>query len=191
MASSADQPPGDITTLLRLASQGDPEAEALLLQQLYGELRQLARRHFRGERPNHTLQPTALVNEVYLRLIRGTAPKWHDRAHFFSTASRVMRRILVDYARRRAAAKRGGKESPDRLSDANVLTHHSPERILSVNRALDELAGVMPRAARVLELKFFAGLTDEEVATLLQVSERTVKRDWREAKAFVYAALNK
>jgi RNA polymerase sigma factor (TIGR02999 family) len=181
--------PGDITVLLRRAADGDASAEETLLTELHGQLRQLAGRHLRRERRDHTLQPTALVNEAYLRLIRGGEHDWHDRVHFFAMASTVMRRILVDHARRRTAGKRGGRAAHEELHDWSVSVNHPPERIIAIDQALTALAHELPRAARVVELKFFAGLTDEEAAAALGLSERTVKRDWRDAKARLYAVL--
>jgi RNA polymerase sigma factor (TIGR02999 family) len=182
---------GEVTRLLRRTSEGDSAAEEQLLQVLYAELRKIARRHFRGERPDHTLQPTVLVHEAYMRLMRGSTPAWQDRVHFLATASLVMRRILVDHARRRSAGKRVSGAQHQHLTDrlASLSINHDPERILAVNRALSELSTTSPRASKVLELKFFAGLTDQEAAECLGVSDRTVKRDWQEAKAFVYRAL--
>lgn len=160
------------------------------MQDLYADLRRLAGRHLRGERRNHTLQPTALVNEAYLRLMRGGSHEWRDRVHFFAMASTVMRRILVDHARRRLATKRGGAEASSGVETEALVLTHSPERILAVDEALGVLTQELPRAARVVELRFFGGLSDAETATILKVSERTVKRDWREAKARLYALLS-
>ena len=140
----------------------------------------------RGERKDHTLQPTALVNEAYVRLLRGGEHDWRDRAHFLAVASTVMRRILVDHARRRAAAKRRHADDP---SPPDVGGRHTPEVILAVDDALTRLAVSNPRQARIVELRFFAGLTDDEVASVLGVSPRTVKRDWATAKAWLYERL--
>lgn len=179
-----------ITVLLRRVADGDTGAEEALLVHLYEQLRQIAARHLRHERADHTLQPTALVHEAYVRLIHGgTNPVWNDRVHFLAAASTVMRRILVDHARRRTAAKRGGKQHADELDDWMIAVNHPPERILAVDQALTLLAQSNPRAARLVELKFFAGLTDQEAAATLGVSERTVKRDWQDAKAQLYRTL--
>lgn len=179
-----------ITILLRRIAGGDRAAEEALLNALYHELRQLAQRHMRRERADHTLQPSALVNEAYVRMLGGAAPEWRDRVHFFASASTVMRRVLVDYARRHAAAKRGGEARAEELQEWMLSVNHTPERILGVHEALTRYADVDPRKARVVELRFFAGLTDEEVAHVLGVSLRTVKRDWREAKAWLYDQLS-
>jgi|SRR4029079_10384284 RNA polymerase sigma factor (TIGR02999 family) len=179
-----------ITVLLRRVADGDSGAEEALLVHLYEQLRLIAARHLRHERADHTLQPTALVHEAYVRLIRGgTNQVWNDRVHFLAAASTVMRRILVDHARRRTAAKRGGRQHADELDDWMVAVNHPPERILAVDQALTILAQSNPRAARIVELKFFAGLTDQETANALGLSERTVKRDWQDAKMQLYTTL--
>jgi RNA polymerase sigma-70 factor (ECF subfamily) len=183
---------GAITVLLRQAAAGDGHAEEELLRTLYLELRQLARRHMRNERRSHTLQPTALVNEAYVRLLRGHAPEWKDRAHFFAVASNVMRRILVDHARRRQTAKRGHGVEPEELRDAGDPNgSHSPDIVLAVDQALSALAESDPRKARIVELRFFSGLTEEEVAHVLGISVRTAKREWSVAKAWLYHQLNR
>jgi RNA polymerase sigma factor (TIGR02999 family) len=172
-----------ITELLHRAAAGDGQAEDELLREVYGQLHQLARRQMRNERGAHTLQATALVNEAYVRLLRGAAVPWQDRNHFLSVASTVMRRVLVDHARKRATSKRGSGDTPVQMDDANVAGEaHDPETILHVDRALTELAQSNPRQARIVELRFFAGMTEEEIAGLLDVSSRTVKRDWMAAK---------
>jgi RNA polymerase sigma factor (TIGR02999 family) len=182
--------PPDITSWLRRAASGDAAAEERLLGAVYRELRRMAARHLRRERRGHTLQPTDLLNEAYLRLMRGRHPRqWANRSHFFAMASTVMRRVLVDHARRRAAGKRDGQARAETLPDAGLALAHSPERIIAVDRALSELAVHEPRQARIVELRFFAGLTDEEVANALGISSRTVKRDWAAAKARLYARL--
>lgn len=181
---------GDITELLKRAASGDHTAEERLLQVLYTELRQIASRHLRRERPGHTLQPTELVNEAYVRIMRPvTPPQWADRSHFFAVASTAMRRVLVDHARRRATAKRDGGVKVEHDVETVGAGEHSPERILSIDAALTRLARTEPRQARIVELRFFTGLTDEEVAGLLGISSRTVKRDWAAAKAWLYATL--
>lgn len=179
-----------ITELLHRAAAGDGRAEDELLREIYDQLHQLARRQMRNERGAHTLQATALVNEAYVRLLRGAAVPWQDRNHFLAVASTVMRRILVDHARKRATSKRGSGEQHVQMDDANVAGEtHSPETILSVDRALTELAASNPRQARIVELRFFAGMTEEEIAGLLEISSRTVKRDWMSAKAWLYRRL--
>ena len=182
--------PGPITQLLHRASAGDQEAEGALLQALYQELHRLAQRHMRNERRQVTLQPTALVNEVYVRLMRGADAGWANRVHFFAAASTAMRRILVDHARRRGAAKRGSGLVPEELQDDAGQIAHSPETVLAIDAALADLNEVSPRQARIVEMRFFAGLTEEEIAGLLEISSRTVKREWTKAKAFLYDQLH-
>jgi RNA polymerase sigma-70 factor (ECF subfamily) len=179
-----------ITQLLRGASSGDRDAEEALMHALYDELHRLARRHMRNERRKVTLQPTALVSEAYLRLMRGADAGWESRMQFFAAASTVMRRILVDYARRRVAMKRGSGRPPDELHDEAGQAAHSPETLLAIDVALAELAERAPRQARIVEMRFFAGLTEEEIASVLDVSSRTVKREWTKAKAFLYGQLH-
>jgi RNA polymerase sigma factor (TIGR02999 family) len=186
----APDPSSPITALLHQAAAGDRAAEDELLRTLYAELHQLARRQMRQERREHTLQPTALVNEAYVRLLRGRDADFRDRAHFFAVASTVMRRILVDHARRRSASKRGDGVEPIELRDDDgVALSHRPEIVLAVDRALSELATLHPRQARVVELRFFAGMTEEEIGALLEISSRTVKREWTAAKAWLYQHL--
>ena len=191
-ASGGGLGPHQVTHWLRAAASGDANAEELLLKTLYRELHDMARRELRRERPAHTLQPTALLNEAYVRLMRGGKNTWNDRVHFLSVAAKVMRRILVDHARRRAAGKRGAGVTPVELKDVAALEpRHSPERVLAVDAALSELAELEPRQARIVELKFFGGLTTEEIAAFLQVSPRTIKRDWVAAKAWLYQKLER
>ena len=187
MAAPSSSP---ITALLHLAVAGDRQAEEELLRTLFAELHQLARRQMRQERRQHTLQPTALINEAYVRLLRGGRVDFRDRAHFFAVASTVMRRVLVDHARRRVANKRGDGAEPVELRDEDgVATPHPPETVLAIDAALATLAASHPRQARVVELRFFAGMTEEEIAVLLDVSSRTVKREWTLAKAWLYQYL--
>ena len=183
-----------ITSLLRRAAGGDAGAEHELLQSLYVELRSLARRHMRAERLGHTLQPSALVNEAYLRLLRGKDRHWQDRVHFLATASRVMRNILVDHARRRTTAKRGLGAVALEVDDNRLelaTARHPPERIIAVDEALTALGQSEPRRAQIVELRFFAGMTDEEIAGFLRLSLRTVRRDWAVAKAWLYRYLGR
>ena len=179
----------DITLILRRLSEGDREAEAELIPKVYPELKKLAARYMRSERSGHTLQATALVNEVYLRLTGGRAQQWQDRAHFFAMASRLMRRILVDHARERKAGKRGGGISPVPLDHGIAIENEQMELALAVDSCLHRLAEIDPRQAQVVEMRFFGGLTDEEIAQALNVSTRTVKRDWMMARAWLHAEL--
>lgn len=178
-----------ITELLRRLSDGDKQAEAELLTQVYRELRRMARGCLRGERSEHSLQATALVHEVYVKLIADQPIDWQSRSHFFHLAAQSMRRILVDYARKRGAAKRAG--GPVIALDDELLI--APEQctlIGEMNDALERFAEFAPRAARVVELRYFGGLTEEEIAELLGVSAKTVKRDWRMARNWLYAELS-
>lgn len=181
---------GDITDLLKRAAAGDATAEERLLQSLYVELRRIAAAYLRRERAGHSLQPTELVNEAYVRIMRpATPPQWQDRSHFFAIASTAMRRVLVDHARRRTSTKRQGGIKVDDDVDAMPGVEHTPERILAIDAALTRLARIDGRQARIVELRFFSGLTEEEVAGLLGISTRTVKRDWAAAKSWLYANL--
>lgn len=181
---------GDITDLLKRAAAGDATAEERLLQALYVELRRIAAAYLRRERAGHSLQPTELVNEAYVRIMRpATPPQWQDRSHFFAIASTAMRRVLVDHARRRTSTKRQGGIKVDHDVDAMPGVEHTPERILAIDAALTRLARIDGRQARIVELRFFSGLTEEEVAGVLGISTRTVKRDWAAAKTWLYANL--
>ena len=180
----------DVTALLRAWSRGDAEAGERLLPIVYGELRRQAARLLRRERRDHTLQPTALVHETYLRLIEQHAADWKNRTQFFAVAATAMRRILVDHARRHGARKRGG--SWDRISfDETRRAWPGPPDvdILALEEALDELAVLDPAKVRMVELRFFAGLDLEETAAVLGVSESTVTRDWRLARAWLFRRL--
>jgi RNA polymerase sigma-70 factor (ECF subfamily) len=181
--------PGRITHLLHRAATGDQDAETAVVQALYAELHRLARRQMRRERRQITLQPTALVNEAFVRLMRGADGAWADRGHFFAAAANAMRRILVDYARSRRAAKRGNGAELAELQDGVAQVAHSPETLLAIDAVLHRLAEIAPRQARIVEMRFFAGLTEEEVASALGISSRTVKREWTKAKAFLYERL--
>ena len=178
-----------ITALLQQLSEGNRNVEAELIPQIYGELRQLAARYMRHERRNHTLQPTALVHEAYERLIQQPQIPWQNRAHFFATASQLMRHILVDHARKRQAAKRGGIQQQVTLDEAILpVTDHSVD-VLALHEALERLARFDARQSRIVELHFFGGLTFEEIAEVLNMSERTVKGDWSMARAWLKGEL--
>lgn len=180
-------PQPDLTVLLRRIASGDQAAEAELLPQVYDELRRLARACFRGERTGHTLQPTALVHEAYLRLVGTRKVDWQDRQHFFAVAAQVMRRVLVDHARQRTAAKRGGGRVPAALESEFVVTEAFLDTALIVHELLDRLKQADERQARIVEMRFFGGLNEEEIALILGVSSRTVIRDWKMAKAWMAA----
>ncbi|MGC4051106.1 MAG: sigma-70 family RNA polymerase sigma factor [Paludibaculum sp.] len=181
---------GELTQLLRQLSENHGEPDPRLVTFIYSELKHIAAGLLRGERPHHTLQPTALVNEAFMKLLKQDQISWQNRTHFFATAARVMRQVLVDYARARNALRRGAGEVRVPLSDHLALTESDYTTILAVDQALDQLKELDARQARVVELRFFAGLTEEEIAGLLDVSERTVKRDWIAARAWLHAELS-
>jgi RNA polymerase sigma-70 factor, ECF subfamily len=177
--------PQDVTALLADWSRGDQTALGQLLPVVYAELRRIAARQLARERVGHTLQPTALVHEVYLRLIDQRRVDWQNRAHFFGVASQVMRRILVDHARRHRAGKRGDGVQCVSLDDAKEVAAPREISILALDDALDRLQQVDPDLARIVELRAFGGLTVDEAAHVLQISPSTAKRDWRTAKAWL------
>ncbi len=182
-------PPGDITRLLSEARNGNTASREQLISLVYDELHRIAQRYIRRERSDHTLQPTALVNEAYLRLLGGAESDWHNRAQFFGLAAHVMRHILVDYARGQRAAKRGAGAHKISLDDMMVIAQDRTEEILLLNDALNKLAEWDERQCRIVELKFLVGLTEEEIADALCISVRTVKRDWSLARAWLYGEL--
>ena len=179
--------PTDVTALLLAWSAGDADARSRLIDAVYDELRRVARGHLRRERPDHSLAPTALVHEAYLKLIDQRRVRWQNRAHFFAIAAHVMRRILVDHARHRAAAKRGG--SLMSLHEDDALSPPLDVDILALDRALEKLATVDVRQSRLVELRFFAGLTVDETAAAIEVAPITVKRDWALARAWLFREL--
>ncbi len=179
---------GEVTALVSRLGAGDPEALDRLYPLVYEELRRVARRQLRGERPDHTLQPTALVNEAYLKLAGGGLTV-RDRAHFVAVAARAMRQVLVDHSRRRGAAKRGGGAEQTTLSGVPADLAASPEEIIALDAALERLEQQDARLCRVVEYRFFGGLTDSDIGELLGVTPRTVHRDWVKARAWLYAEL--
>ena len=179
-----------VTALLRAWRGGDKAAFDRLTPLVYDELRRRARYYLRGERPDHTLRPTALVNEVYLRMVQIDRLDWRDRSHFFAMAARQMRRILVDSARRRRYKKRGEGAVHVTFDEALVASDHRPD-LVALDDALDQLAVQDERKARVVELRFFGGLTNEEIAAALHISTDTVTRDWQMAKLWLRRALAK
>jgi RNA polymerase sigma-70 factor (ECF subfamily) len=178
-----------ITALLHQLSEGNRDVEADLIPQIYPELRQLAARYMRRERRNHTLQPTALVHEAYERLVQQPQIPWQSRAHFYATAAQLMRNILVDHARARQAAKRGGIQHQVTLDETVLSTTDQSVDILALHEALERLTKYDARQSRIVELHFFGGLTFEEIALVLCVSDRTVKRDWSMARAWLKGEL--
>ncbi len=179
----------EVTQLLIAWRNGDRAAFDQLIPLVEADLRRLARVRLKGERRDHTLQPAALVNETYLRLINEKAVDWQDRAHFFAIASDRMRDILVDYARRRARAKRGGQTIRVSFAEAD---HFAPEplpEIIAVDEALKTLAAADARQSRIVVLRYFGGLTEDEIAAVLNLSTRTVRREWKSARAWLYSQL--
>jgi RNA polymerase sigma factor (TIGR02999 family) len=179
-----------VTDLLTRWSQGDDRALAELTPLVYEELRRLAHYHMGGQRPNHTLQTTALINEVYLRLADQTDPRWQNRAHFFAVAARAMRQILVSYARSQQAQKRGRGAIKVELDEAALVSPEESKEIVDLHEALETLATLDSRKAQVVELKYFGGLTYDEIAEVLKVSRVTVRRDWEFAKVWLYTELH-
>ena len=180
----------EITRLLKAWSGGDQAALEKLAEQVYGELRAMARRYMKNERPGNTLQTTALVHEVYLRLVDTSHVNWDERAQFFAMAATMMRRILVDAARARRSQKRGGM-TPKASIEETALVSATPDRsILALDEALKAFSQVAPRQAKVVELRYFGGLTEEEIVAVLKVSPRTVRRDWDFARAWLLRELN-
>ena len=186
----SSDPRDNVTPLLLAWDQGEQRPPEELMQAVYGELRRIASRFLRGERPGHTLQPTALVHEVYLRLIDNNAVAWRDRAHFFGLAAQMMRRILIDHARRKRYVKRGGGQVRVPLEEAERLCDGRPDELVALDEALTELAAIDPRKAKLVELRYFGGLQFKEIARMLQCSVSTVNREWRGAKAWLYLRLN-
>ncbi|MEM1270179.1 MAG: sigma-70 family RNA polymerase sigma factor [Bacteroidota bacterium] len=175
----------DVTQLLSQLRAGRREAFDELLDVAYADLRQLARRHLNRERADHTLNATALVHEAYLRLVDYRDLAWNDRTHFFAVAAQAMRRVLSNYARDRNAQKRGGKQARVTLHDDDVKQEHSFENIIALDDALKQLEAVNERACRIVECRFFGGLTVDETAEALGISPATVARDWRMARAWL------
>jgi RNA polymerase sigma factor (TIGR02999 family) len=181
--------PRRVTQLLQQWSHGDDAALAELTPLIYEELRRLAHHYMEGERPGHTLQTTALVNEAYLRLADQTNPNWQSRAHFFAVAARAMRGILVNYAKSNRAQKRGGGAARIELDEAAILSPEQSKEIVDLHEALERLATLNSRKARVVELKYFGGLNHDEIAEVMNISTVTVRRDWMFAKTWLYDEL--
>ncbi len=184
----------DVTRLLQSWSAGDPEASAQLLPLIYDDLRRTAREYMRRERPGHTLQPTALVHEAYLRLTRGATIEWQGRAHFYSLAARTMRRVLVNHARDRKRLKRDGIQvtiSLDEAGDPSEPSTRNEVDITAIDQALERLSHVYPRQSQVVEMRFFADMQARDIADVLQVSEKTVLRDWQFARLWLHRELER
>ncbi len=184
------EPVGDITLLLRSAKGGDARSLDRLMEAIYDDLRRLALSHLRRERADHTLQPTALVHEAYLKLIDQRATDWNDRLHFFAVATQIIRRILIDHARERKALKRGGAFDRVGLDPSGPTAPESSVDLLALDEALTDLAALDERQAKIVELRYFGGCTIDEIAELLDVGRRTVDRDWMAAKAWLFCRLS-
>lgn len=184
----SDSEPG-VTQLLRRMRDGDEAALDQLIRSVYGELRIIARRQLGRRGGEHTLQTTALVHEAYLRLSNAETMAWVDRCHFFAVAATAMRQILVDHARRQASAKRGGGWRRIDFEHARLDVHEQTELLIEIDDALQRLSALDPRLTRVVECRFFAGMTEDETATALGITDRTVRRDWIKARAWLHLAL--
>lgn len=183
-------PTEEITQLLLAWGKGDEEAFDRLMPLVYDEMRKIARRYMSRQRPDHTLQTTALVNEAYLRLIDSSKVQWQNRAHFYAISAQLMRRILVDFARARTNQKRGGGAQKVVLDEALTLTSEPGADLIALDDALNELAKLDRRQSQIVELRYFGGLSEDETAEILDISARTVRRDWSLARAWLYRQLN-
>src|SRR2546426_4561411 len=187
----SQSPTHEVTQLLLAWSEGDRTALDKLTPLVYQELRRMAHRYMSRERPGHTMQTTALVNEAYLRLVNRESVHWQNRAHFFAIAAQVMRHILVDHARSHAYAKRGGGAQTISLDEAMIVSREPAAEEVALDDALKELAKIDSQQSRIVELRFFGGLTIEETAEVLHLSAATIKREWSTAKAWLYHELAK
>jgi RNA polymerase sigma factor (TIGR02999 family) len=183
--------PEEVAQLLIAGSNGSQDALAQLFPLVYEELRRLAHRYMNRERPGHTLQTTAVVHEAYLRLIDQNHVQWQNRAHFFAIAAQMMRRILITHAQSRGYAKRSGGALKVSLDEAAILSQERAGELLALDEALKSLTDLDPRRSQVVELRFFGGLSNEEIAEVLKISPNTVTRDWNVAKAWLYRELSK
>ena len=183
--------PGEVTRLLLAWTDGDQAALERLTPLVYAELRRLARRYMGRERRGHTLQTSALVNEAYLRLVGAQGVQWRNRAHFFAVSAQAMRRILVDFARARRNLKRGRGRPPVSLEDVALVAPERQADLLALDEALSRLASLSPRQGRVVELRYFGGLSEEEIAGVLGLSPRTVRSDWSLARTWLYRELSR
>lgn len=180
----------EVTQLLNLWSTGDAQALEKLIPLIYGELRRIAGRHLRGERPNHTLQITGLVHEAYLRLAQQEV-EWQSRGHFYAIAAQAMRRILIDYARNQHAQKRGGVQERVLLDEAMLFSEQDRVLLLALDEAVAKLSKMDPRQGRIVEMRFFGELTIDEIAELMDLSKATVKREWTVAKAWLHREMTR
>ena len=185
-----DSPSGEVTRLLRLTAEGDESARKELVSHVYNELHKLAAYYLRQERPHHTWQTTELLNEAYLKLVEDRDPNFQGRAHFFGVAAKIMRRILTDHARHKRAIKRGGSIGNLPFEEGLAVPNQQVDLISDLDEALERLEDIDPQAARVVELRFFGGLTEEECAAYLGISSRTVKRLWTAARAWLFGQLS-
>lgn len=186
-------PPGTsypVTELLTRWSSGDASAREALVPLVYNELRRIARRCLSGQRSGHTLQPTALVHEAYLRLVRYDSIDWRDRAHFFALAAQIMRQILVDHARKQTAAKRGGNAVTLVVNEGSAVAKQTSLDLLALDDALKQLASLDPRQSQIVELRFFGGLSIEETAEAVNISPATIKREWATARLWLLHEMN-
>ena len=190
MLSGMQEPPENITELLASYGRGNKESLDQLLPIVYDELRRQAARYLRREQAGHTLQTTALIHEAYVRLVDQRNMQWQNRAHFFGIAAQMMRRILVDHARSKKRVKRGGSEIRVSLDDANVAAKGQDLDVVALDEALERLAQIDEQQSRVVELRFFSGLSVEETAEVMGISKSTVKRDWSMAKAWLHRELS-
>jgi RNA polymerase sigma-70 factor, ECF subfamily len=179
----------EVTLLLSALTRGEDSAASKLIPLVYDELRRLASSYMRRERVDHTLQSTALVHEAYLKLVEQRSVNWQSRAHFFGVAAQLMRRILIDHARGHSRQKRGGEQHKVSLDEVFVFSEQQADELLAVDDCLNRLAKIDPRQARIVEMRFFGGLSVDESAEALGISPKTVKRDWSVAKAWLYADL--
>jgi RNA polymerase sigma-70 factor, ECF subfamily len=186
-----DSSPSDVTVLLSALQKGDPNAASKLIPLVYDELRRLAAHYMRQERPDHTLQATALVHEAYLKLIRQRSVDWQGRAHFFGISAQLMRRILVDHARGHLREKRGGAQQALPLDEALSFSPEQSRDLVHLDEALERLKELDARQSQIVELRFFGGLSNEETAAFLGISSKTVKRDWSLAKAWLHGELKR
>jgi RNA polymerase sigma-70 factor (ECF subfamily) len=186
----SNQHASEITQILQEWNDGNEQAKELLLPFVYEELKRQARILMLGERANHTLQPTALVHEAFLRLSEQTGIEWQNRRHFYGIASRLMRQILVDHARLHAAEKRGNNPIHFSIDDIQIPIEERASSILALNEALDHLAEFDERQAKIVEMRFFGGMSNGEIAESLEISERTVVREWQAARLWLYRELN-